>query len=83
MIGRPAGDIADAVLALHLTTVCNFDFESFDLFGELDTLGVGEAAHLSEFIAIDVQDFAHEINYTLGFVESSCGDIDVEHHFPL
>ena len=47
MIGRPAGDIADAIFALHLTTVCNFDFESFDFFGELDALGVGEAAHLS------------------------------------
>ena len=83
MVSRTTGDIADAILSLHLPAMRDLDLESLDLLRKLDTLRVGETSHLAQLIAIDVEHLAHEINYTLRLVKSSGRDVNVEHHFPL
>ena len=45
---------------------------TFDLFGELDTVGVCEGAGLLVDV-VDVQDLAHELDDRLGLVEGRGG----------
>lgn len=45
------------------------DTHTFDLFGELDPVGVGQGAGLFVNV-VDVQDLTHELDHWLGFIES-------------
>ena len=83
MVSWAASDIADAILSLHLPAMRDLDLESLNLLRELYPLRIGETSHLAQFIAIDVEDLAHEINYTLRLVKSSGRDVNIKHHFPL
>lgn len=44
---------------------------TFDLFGKLDPVGVGEGARLLVNV-VDVQDFTHELDHRLGLIKR-CG----------
>lgn len=44
---------------------------TFDLFGKLDPVGVGEGARLLVNV-VNVQDFAHELDHRLGLIKR-CG----------
>lgn len=46
-------------------------FRTFDFFGELDPVGIGEWAWLLINV-MNVQDLAHELDDRLGFIKS-CG----------
>lgn len=55
----------------HTQTVTETECQTFDFFGEFDSVGVCEWPRLLVNI-VNVQNFTHELNYWLCFVES-CG----------
>ena len=49
------------IFSSHCSTVSYFDLQTFDFFGELDTLRVGQGFTLLRNVS-DIQNFAHEVN---------------------
>ena len=49
------------IFSSHCSAVSYFDLQTFDFFGELDTLRVGQGFTLLRNVS-DIQDFAHEVN---------------------
>ena len=47
----PSGDVAHPVLSPHGPAVSDFDLQAFDLFGELDTLGIGQRFSLLRYVS--------------------------------
>ena len=80
---RSSSHIAHSVLSSHLTTVSNFNFESLDLLGELNSLRISKSSWLTELVSWRIKNFAHEINDRLRSIKGSRRDINVEHHLPL
>ena len=54
------------IFSSHCSTVSYFDLQTFDFFGELDTLRVGQGFTLLRNVS-DIQDFAHEVNDRLSW----------------
>lgn len=72
-LGRFARDIADSVFSPHSPAMCDFDFQPLDFFGKLHSLRISQ--RFSLFVDVsDVQNFAHEFNHWLGFIESGRRD---------
>jgi hypothetical protein len=65
--------ITHSVLPSHGTTVCDFNLESLDLFGELDPLGICQGFALLIYVPY-VQYLAHELYHRLRLVEGRCGN---------
>lgn len=64
------GDIADTVLSAHLSAVSDLNLQSTDLFGELDTLSVGEGTSLSKGLNWELENLSNKLNDWHGAVES-------------
>ena len=79
---RLTSHITHAIFSTHCSAMCDLDLQALDLFGEFDSLRVGQRFTLLSNVT-DIQHFTHEINDRLGFVKRSCGNVDIEHHFPL
>ena len=79
---RLTSHITDAIFSTHCSAMCDLDLQALDFFGEFDSLGVGQGFTLLSNVT-DIQHFTHEINDRLGFVKRSCGNVDIEHHFPV
>ena len=54
-------DVAYSIFSTHCSAMSDFNLQTFDFFGELDTLRVGQGFTLLRNVS-DIQDFAHEVN---------------------
>lgn len=67
----PSSHIAHSVLPPHCATMCNFNLQPLDFFGELDPLGICQRFTLLVYIPY-VQNFTHEFNHRLRLIKGRC-----------
>ena len=54
-------DVADSIFSTHCSAMSDFNLQTFDFFGEFDTLGIGQRFSLLRYVS-DVEYFTHEVN---------------------
>ena len=64
----PPRHIAHSVLPPHGATMCNFNLQPLDFFGEFDPFGICQRFTLLVYIPY-VQNFTHEFNHRLRLVK--------------